>query len=60
MKDGKITDGSAWIVPDNLHSPIRQDEVILTSGKDSAAAVALMNYLKQDKARAIIKAYGYH
>jgi molybdate transport system substrate-binding protein len=60
MKDGKITDGSAWIVPDNLHNPIRQDAVILTSGKDSAAAVALMNYLKQDKARAIIKAYGYH
>lgn len=59
MKDGKITSGSAWIVPANLHTPIRQDAVILTAGKDNAAAMALMKYLKEDKARAIIRAYGY-
>jgi molybdate transport system substrate-binding protein len=60
MKDGKISDGSAWIVPATLHTPIRQDAVILTGGKDNPAALALMKYLGQDKARAIIKAYGYH
>ncbi|ODU50672.1 MAG: molybdate ABC transporter substrate-binding protein [Thiobacillus sp. SCN 63-374] len=59
MKDGKIGSGSAWIVPGTLHSPIRQDAVILSSGKDNAAAEALMTYLKGDKARAIIKSYGY-
>jgi molybdate transport system substrate-binding protein len=59
MKDGKISDGSAWIVPAALHTPIRQDAVILTGGKNNAAALALVNYLKQDKALAIIKAYGY-
>ncbi|RLJ65325.1 molybdate transport system substrate-binding protein [Sulfurisoma sediminicola] len=59
MKDGKVTGGSAWIVPDTMHAPIRQDAVVLTSGKDNPAAAALMNYLKGDKARAIIKSYGY-
>lgn len=59
MKDGKVADGSAWIVPADLHMPIRQDAVILSTGKDNQAALALLKYLKEDKARAIIKAYGY-
>lgn len=59
FKDGKVTSGSAWIVPANLHDPIKQDAVILTKGKDSAAAKALVQYLKGPKAAAIIKSYGY-
>jgi molybdate transport system substrate-binding protein len=59
MKDGKVTGGSAWIVPDAMHAPIRQDAVVLTPGKGNPAAAALMNYLKGDKARAIIRSYGY-
>jgi len=56
---GKLKNGSVWIVPASLHRPIRQDAVVLARGKDNPAALALMKYLKQDKARAIIKAYGY-
>lgn len=59
MKDGKVAGGSAWIVPGRLHTPIRQDALILTSGKGNAAASALLDYLKTNKARAIIRAYGY-
>jgi molybdate transport system substrate-binding protein len=58
-KDGKVTSGSAWIVPANLHDPIRQDAVILNKGKDNAAAKALVDYLKGPKAAAVIKSYGY-
>jgi len=58
-KDGKVTNGSAWIVPSNLHDPIRQDAVILNKGKDNAAAKALVEYLKGPKAAAVIKSYGY-
>ncbi|RFQ40353.1 molybdate ABC transporter substrate-binding protein, partial [Pseudomonas sp. ATCC 13867] len=58
-KDGKVTSGSAWIVPGDLHEPIRQDAVILNKGKDSAAAKALVEYLKGPKAAAVIKSYGY-
>jgi molybdate transport system substrate-binding protein len=59
FKDGKLTGGSAWIVPANLHEPIKQDAVILSKGKDNPAAKALMDYLKGPKAAAIIKSYGY-
>ena len=59
MEDGKIREGSAWIVPAAMHEPIRQDAIVLNSAKDNAAAKALMDYLKGDKARAIIKSYGY-
>ncbi|POD68344.1 molybdate ABC transporter substrate-binding protein [Pseudomonas syringae group genomosp. 3] len=58
-KDGRLTSGSAWIVPDSLHDPIKQDAVILTKGKDNAAAKALVEYLKGPKAAAIIKSFGY-
>ncbi|BBN63560.1 molybdate ABC transporter substrate-binding protein [Pseudomonas sp. KUIN-1] len=58
-KDGKLTSGSAWIVPDDLHDPIKQDAVILNKGKDSAAAKALVEFLKGPKAAAIIKSFGY-
>ena len=59
MKDGKVASGSAWIVPGRLHTPIRQDALILASGKGNAAASGLIDYLKTNKARAIIRAYGY-
>jgi len=59
FKDGKLTSGSAWIVPADLHEPIKQDAVILNKGKDNAAAKALMDYLKGPKAAAVIKSFGY-
>ncbi len=58
-KDGKVSGGSAWIVPASLHDPIKQDAVILNKGKDNAAAKALVEYLKGPKAAAVIKSYGY-
>lgn len=59
MSDGRLTDGSAWVVPGNLHTAIRQDATVLSSGKDNTAAAALVAYLKGDKARAIIRSFGY-
>lgn len=56
---GRIKTGSAWIVPDKLHSPILQDAVLLTKGKDNSAALALLAFLKSDKARAVIRSFGY-
>ncbi len=58
-KHGKVTSGSAWLVPADLHEPIKQDAVILNKGKDSAAAKALVDYLRGDKAAAVIKSFGY-
>jgi len=51
--------GSWWVVPGKLYTPILQDAVLLKKGEQNAAAQALMNYLRSDKARAVIKSYGY-
>ena len=57
---GGLKSGSAWIIPDTLYSPIRQDAVLLTTAKNKAAAQAFMSYLKSSKAKAVMTAYGYH
>lgn len=51
--------GSWWVVPAKLYAPILQDAALLKKGEHNAAAAALLKYLKGDKAKAIIKSYGY-
>jgi len=58
MKDGGIAEGSAWIVPNGLHQPIRQDAVLLDKGRGKPAAEAWLNYLKGDKAQRLDLAPG--
>lgn len=57
--DGRLAEGSAWVVPANLHAPIRQDAVVLSPGKDNPAAIALVAYLKGERARTMIRSFGY-
>jgi molybdate transport system substrate-binding protein len=59
IRDGKVAEGSAWIVPANLHQPIRQDAVLLDKGKGKPAAEAWLKYLKSDRAKAVIRGFGY-
>jgi molybdate transport system substrate-binding protein len=59
MKDGKVTEGSAWMVPAEMHEPIRQDVILLSTGRGNVAAEALLNYLRTDKAKAVIRSFGY-
>ena len=59
IKNGAIGSGSGWVVPGNLYDPIFQDAVLLAKGKDKPAAVALLKYLKGEKALAVIKSFGY-
>ena len=59
IKNGKIVGGSGWIIPDNLHAPIRQGAVLMKKGAENPAALALIDYLKSIPALAIIKKYGY-
>jgi molybdate transport system substrate-binding protein len=57
--DGRITQGSAWVVPQSMHAPLKQDAVLLKVGKDNAAAHALLKYLQGDTAKGIVTRYGY-
>lgn len=56
---GKITKGSGWIVPAHLHSPLRQDAVLLARASHNPAASALLAFLKTDKNRTVIRSFGY-
>ncbi|WP_137173385.1 molybdate ABC transporter substrate-binding protein [Massilia sp. HP4] len=58
-RDGKFTSGSGWIVPATMHDPIRQDAALLSKGAKNPAAQALLQYLRTDKAKALIRSFGY-
>ena len=57
--DGRISQGSAWVVPQSMHTPLKQDAVLLQAGKDNPAAHALLAYLQGDRAKTMIRQYGY-
>jgi molybdate transport system substrate-binding protein len=57
--DGRIAEGSAWVVPARLHEPVEQQAVLLTQGRDNPAARALLGFLRSEPARAVIRGYGY-
>ena len=57
--EGRVKEGSAWIVPASLHQPILQDAVLLMGGKDNLAATALLGYLRSDKIKSVIRSFGY-
>ncbi len=59
MVDGRVARGSAWVVPEHLHLPLRQDAVVLTPGQANPAAAALLAYLRTPAARATLRSYGY-
>ena len=48
--------GSCWKVPPSMHKPIEQQAVRLN---DNPAAEAFIEFLRTDKGRKIIEAYGY-
>lgn len=58
-KDGQLNGGSAWRVPAELHTPIKQDGLLLKKGVHNPAAAAFIEYLKGAKATALIRSYGY-
>lgn len=59
IADGKIAEGSGWIIPADRHAPIRQDAVLMKIGAENPAAPALLAYLKSAPALAIMQKYGY-
>lgn len=58
-ENGQIKSGSAWVVPEALHSPIRQDAVLLGKGAGNKAAVMLLAFLKTENAQAMMRSFGY-
>jgi molybdate transport system substrate-binding protein len=59
IRDGRIGSGSGWIVPADLHDPIRQDAVLLARARSNSAARAFHDFLRSEAARSIIRSFGY-
>lgn len=59
-KNGKLVEGSGWIVPENYYEPILQDGVLLTNAPEPEAAKRFMEFLKTSpEANAVREAFGY-
>ncbi|PCJ17685.1 MAG: molybdate ABC transporter substrate-binding protein [Candidatus Cloacimonadota bacterium] len=56
MKNEIISKGSYWLVPENFHSPIYQDAVLI---KKSLLGRRFFDFFKTQKVKNILKSYGY-
>ena len=48
-----------WLIPQQWYQPIRQQAILLQSGKNNPAAIAFLDFLTSDEAKAIIQRHGY-
>ena len=51
--------GSRWLVPEDLHTPIRQQAVLLETGRDNPAAARFLDFLGSKTSREILRRHGY-
>ncbi len=59
FENGAIREGSGWVVPAHLHTPLQQDAVLLVRARNNPAAKALLASLRTNKSRTVIRSFGY-
>jgi molybdate transport system substrate-binding protein len=59
LNPNRRIEGSFWIVPTNLYTPIKQQAILLQAGKNNETAIAFLDFLKTPRARITIESYGY-
>ncbi|TCS40313.1 molybdate ABC transporter substrate-binding protein [Reinekea marinisedimentorum] len=55
--DGRVAEGSAWLVPSSLHRVLNQDAILLTDTNDVARA--FLDFLQSAPAKETIRSFGY-
>jgi molybdate transport system substrate-binding protein len=58
-KDGQLTSGSAWFIPEGDYKPLKQDAVVLRPGANNPAAKAFLDYLRSPEALEVMASFGY-
>lgn len=51
--------GSSWEIPADFYEPIEQAAVLLEKGRENAAAIAFLEFLKSQTVQETIMAFGY-
>ena len=59
LHNSELGVGSTWVIPAALHSPIKQDAVLLSRAKGNVAAKEFMSFLRLPSSQAVIRSYGY-
>lgn len=60
QKEGKLISGSGWVIPSDLYEPIKQDYIVLNSGKNNKTVDDFLKFMNNSqKVKAIIQSYGY-
>ena len=59
FRDGSLREGSAWEVPGDLHTPIRQDAVLLKSAEDCQPCLQFMEFVQRPEQRTLLAGWGY-
>jgi len=57
--NGKIAEGSAWLVPSNLHRELKQDAILLQQGEKNTVAQSFLTFLQSEPAKQTIRSFGY-
>ncbi len=59
MKNNNIESGIAWVIPENLYSPVHQDAVLVIKSKEKDVANQFLVHLRNKKTEKIITSFGY-
>lgn len=59
MQDGRLTQGSSWLVPAQWHPALQQDAVLLQRGRNLQGAQAFLDFLRTAPARRVMQQVGY-
>jgi len=51
--------GTQWVIPSDLHQPIKQNLVLLKRADNKKAARAFYEFMKSDSTKELIKSFGY-
>lgn len=59
FRDGRLHQGSAWEVPEDLHAPIRQDAVLLRSAEYCLPCRQFLDFVQRPEQQALLAGWGY-
>lgn len=59
FREGRLSSGSAWVVPEALHAPIQQQALLLKHGERNEAARAFLRFLGDKDRDQVLSSFGY-